>query len=217
MIHGGPAAPGSAAGLARGLSSDFFVLEPFQRSSGTVPLTVAQHVNDLASIAPEPCAIVGHSWGAMLGLSFTARYPNRVTRLTLVGCGTYNEECRAIYRERSKVLPEWFDRIDDAADDDSDSIPFDSAGHFETWEDELRLQREGQEPQSFTSISCPVLMLHGDIDPHPGPEMYAFLRHFIPQLEYVEFADCGHDPWRERRAREAFFKTLGEWLKASLI
>ena len=43
VIHGGPAAPGSAAGLARGLGSDFFVLEPFQRSSGTVPLTVAQH------------------------------------------------------------------------------------------------------------------------------------------------------------------------------
>lgn len=213
MLHGGPAAPGSAAGLAQGLASDFFVLEPFERSSGTVPLTVAQHVDDLAAIAPQPCAIVGHSWGAMLGLSFTARFPERVARLALVGCGTYNEECRAVYRERSKAGPDSFDLIDDG-DADADSPPFDPAGHTETWEDELRLQREGREPQSFTSISCPVLMLQGDLDPHPGPETCAFLRQFIPQIEYVEFAQCGHDPWRERRAREPFFKTLHDWLKS---
>jgi len=34
VLHGGPAAPGSAAPLARGLAGAFRVLEPWQRGSG---------------------------------------------------------------------------------------------------------------------------------------------------------------------------------------
>jgi pimeloyl-ACP methyl ester carboxylesterase len=78
VLHGGPGSPGSAAGLARALADEFSVLEPLQRRSGMVPLTVSQHVEDLAAIAPTGSAIVGHSWGAMLGLSFAACFPDRV-------------------------------------------------------------------------------------------------------------------------------------------
>ncbi len=37
--------------------------------------------------------------GAMLGLSFTARHPERVSRLVLVGCGTYDETCRVRFNQ----------------------------------------------------------------------------------------------------------------------
>ena len=104
VLHGGPGAPGSAAGLARALADEFSVLEPLQRRSGIVPLTVSQHVEDLAAIAPAGSAIIGHSWGAMLGLSFAACFPDRVSSLALVGCGTYDEECRAQFRSRLDAL-----------------------------------------------------------------------------------------------------------------
>lgn len=70
------------------------MLEPLQRRSGTVPLTVSRHVEDLAEVAPVPATLVGWSWGAMLGLSYATRYPERVTALVLVGCGTYDADAR---------------------------------------------------------------------------------------------------------------------------
>src|SRR3954465_13461954 len=99
VLHGGPGAPGSARGIARVLSQRFTVFEPLQRRSGSVPLTVEQHVRDLAAVAPSPALVVGHSWGAMLGLSFASRQPAAVSKLVLVGCGTYDEAARSRMRD----------------------------------------------------------------------------------------------------------------------
>jgi len=250
VLHGGPGAPGSAAGLARALGDKFSVLEPLQRGSGIVPLTVAQHVEDLAAIAPTGSAIVGHSWGAMLGLSFAASFPDRVSSLALVGCGTYDEECRAQFRSRLDALMDDVTRsrletlkfraamdvdpevrvaimrqcgdltmsveayeLIDSVDDPSDAVQYDGGANAETWNDVLRLQREGLEPQCFSRISCPVLMLHGYMDPHPGAATRDLLRRFIPHLQYVEFEKCGHEPWKEKHARHPFFVTLLSWLR----
>jgi len=48
----------------------------------------------------SPAILVGWSWGAMLGLSFAAAHPDRVAALALVGCGTYDETTRELYRTR---------------------------------------------------------------------------------------------------------------------
>jgi len=88
----------------------------------------------------------------------------------------------------------------------------DARGHQETWTDVLRLQAEGVEPSAFRAITCPVLMLHGDDDPHPGPATFEVLRRFIPQLQYRGFPRCGHQPWAERHAREPFLAALRDWL-----
>lgn len=250
VLHGGPGAPGSAAALARALADEFSVLEPLQRRSGDVPLTVSQHVEDLAAIAPAGSSIVGHSWGAMLALSFAACFPDRVSSLALVGCGTYDEECRAQFRARLDALmddatrfrlealkirvrmednPEVKDALMrqrgeltmsieayepmDRADDPGGVLRYDAGANEETWNDVLRLQREGLEPQRFSRISCPVFMLHGDVDPHPGAATRDLLRRFIPHLQYVEFEKCGHEPWKEQYARDPFLGALLSWLR----
>jgi len=247
VLHGGPGAPGSAAPLARALGRDFSVLEPLQRRSGEVALTVERHVLDLAEVAPPHAALVGHSWGAMLALSFASRFPERVSSIALVGCGTYDPTTRASYRaamearlgpERCAHLDELdrrldaevdahkrdelraqvgamhvavmaFDPVADAAEAD---VEVDERGHEETWQDCLRLQREGIEPAAFAAIHAPVIMLHGDDDPHPGPATHALLRRWMPQLEYVGFPRCGHEPWTERHARDTFLAALRAWL-----
>src|SRR5579862_220715 len=99
VLHGGPGAPGSASGLGRALAPHLQVIEPLQRRSGLVPLTVSQHVEDLAAVAPNPATLIGWSWGAMLGLSFAARFPERVSDLILVGCGTYDTATRALFKQ----------------------------------------------------------------------------------------------------------------------
>ena len=248
VLHGGPGAPGSARGLAQLLSDRFTVWEPLQRRAGAgVSLTVQQHVNDLAAVAPAPAWVVGHSWGAMLGLSFASRYPNAVTKLVLVGCGTYDADDRAqiiatvrerLEPEEQRTVNELEERlahesnpaVREAAlaqlgaihfrlqsyapiDEDVEDPPLDASGHIQTWNDVLRLQREGVEPAAFARIRAPVLMLHGSFDTHPGRATRDRLRQYLPQLEYVELERCGHEPWREQHARAAFAAILGDWLE----
>ncbi len=250
VLHGGPGAAGSARGLARILSPRFTVFEPLQRRSGSLPLTVEQHVQDLAAVAPSPALVVGHSWGAMLGLSFASRYPAAVSKLVLVECGTYDEAARARMRdsiqerlgpERRRHLAELEAQLGgetspiqrEAAlqqigvihseletyapvendSDPSELLPVDPEGHTETWNDVIRLQRDGVEPQAFSQIRAPVLMIHGDYDPHPGTATRDLLRKYIPHLEYLNLERCGHEPWREQHARESFAATLCDWLE----
>ena len=249
VLHGGPGAQGSAAGLAQSLAKDFIVLEPLQRRSGSVPLTVGQHIDDLAAIAPRPAILVGCSWGAMLGLSYAARFPERVSDLVLVGCGTYEESSRRILRESIQnrlsetefrhltdlqercaleqdptMRDELFKEIGDAfmraesyeliheSEPPVEIIPADANGNVETWTDVLRLQHEEIEPGIFSAITAPVLMIHGDTDPHPGGQTHDLLLRYIPQIEYVEMERCGHEPWRERYARDHFLDILRKWI-----
>ncbi len=89
---------------------------------------------------------------------------------------------------------------------------YDAAGHRETWRDMVRLQNTGLYPASFASIGVPVVMIHGDHDPHPGRSTFDCLRAFMPHMEYVELPCCGHYPWWEEFGREAFFGVLRDRL-----
>ena len=246
VLHGGPAAPGSVAGLAAPLAPEFEVWEPFQRPSGEVEVTIDRHVTDLHDIAAGVRVIVGHSWGAMLGLSYAARYPADVQALALVGCGTYDAASRTEYKRRidanlgteglrrKEELRTAFEQAGGAPErdrlckrigelnleaqsvellpDETAELVVDAKGHEETWNDVLRRQAAGVEPRSFDAIEARVVMLHGEGDPHPGPMIRDSLLPHIPQLEYIEFARCGHEPWRERHGREPFLAALRSWL-----
>ena len=103
LLHGGPGAPGDMAPLARHLCNHFRILEPLQRGSGDVPLTVARHVLDLYDVLRDPVRkgpvrLVGYSWGAMLALTYAARYPVEVERVVLIGCGTFDQRSHEAYQ-----------------------------------------------------------------------------------------------------------------------
>jgi pimeloyl-ACP methyl ester carboxylesterase len=246
-LHGGPAAIGEAAALARGLAGGFRVIEPWQRGSSDRPLSVARHVADLHEIVQSRCggerpALVGESWGAMLALAYAAAHQDSAGPLVLAGCGTFDEGSRAQLRaildhrttdalvQRLARLAEEFPdpaehlsrryeltrslySYDPVADAEVEKLPpLDVRAHEETWADMLRLQATGVYPAAFAAIRAPVLMLHGDYDPHPGEMIRASLAAYLPQLEYHELSRCGHSPWQERFARDEFFAVLRAWL-----
>jgi pimeloyl-ACP methyl ester carboxylesterase len=93
---------------------------------------------------------------------------------------------------------------------------FDERGHRETWQDALRLQEQGVQPGEFAGITAPVMMLHGEDDPHPGRMIRDSLSVVIGHLEYHEFPQCGHMPWNERFARDSFVTVLEQVLGQSL-
>lgn len=109
-LHGGPGAFGSAVRLAVGLSREFRVIEPWQRPSSDVPLTVAVHIEDLHNLIlshfkAERPALVGSSWGAMLALAYAAEHHDSITAIVLVGCGTFDRASWdvMIQRRRYKI------------------------------------------------------------------------------------------------------------------
>jgi len=245
VLHGGPGAPGYMAPVARGLADSFRVLEPLQRGSGGEPLTVARHIADLHELLESCCrdarpSLVGHSWGAMLGLAYAAAHPDRAGSLVLIGCGTFDpaarDRMRGIIEERldeglrrrMKRLPEEIPDPDERlqatsalmlplysyelASNDLEVESCDSRAHHETWQDMVRLQEEGVYPAAFAAIHAPVLMLHGAADPHPGPMIRASLQPHLPHLEYHAWERCGHYPWLEKAVRDEFLAILHEWL-----
>jgi pimeloyl-ACP methyl ester carboxylesterase len=184
--------------------------------------------------------LAGHSWGAMLALAYAAAHPGHVAALVLIGCGTFDvvarermQELRAqrmddIMRQRLEHLPEEFPDVNERLRvrgnlslvlDSYEPItrelelgPCDARAHQESWQDMLRLQEEGVYPAAFAAITAPVLMLHGAVDPHPGPLIRASLTPYLPQLEYREWERCGHYPWLERAVQDKFFAVLHSWL-----
>ena len=90
VVHGGPGAAGEMAPVARELSRDFGVLEPFQTAK-----SVDSQVQELMAILLEhgssPIALIGHSWGAWLSFMLAARHPRIVKKLILVSSGPFEE------------------------------------------------------------------------------------------------------------------------------
>ena len=246
LLHGGPGAAGYLAPVARELAGSFRVIEPFQRrGSAEKPVTIVDHIENLRELIAAQCgqerpALAGHSWGAMLGLCYAARYTDTVCGVVLVGNGTFDPASRQRLEEirkermgpemrrriselprtvadpdkRLALLGKWMKQIDsvDLIDEVMPEVCFDALGHDQIWADMIRLQRQGVYPEAFRKISCPAVMLHGAEDPHPGRMIYENLRQYIHQLEYLEFARCGHYPWLEMAAREEFYTVLKRWL-----
>jgi pimeloyl-ACP methyl ester carboxylesterase len=232
VVHGGPGMPGSCGALARALADPARVLEPWQTAH-----TVADHIADLAGFVAAQCGappiIVGHSWGAILALAFAAAHPAQARAIALVGSGTYDMASRlAFKRALAALLPAdaelWprsrrralIDRVYtveglpaelvDGAPLDTDAM--DERANRASWDDMLRLQADATYPAAFAAIRAPVVMLHGAHDPHPGPMIRDSLAPHLPQLEYREFARCGHYPWRERAVRDDFVRELRGWI-----
>ena len=96
VVHGGPGLWDMFGGLADGLADLCTVHRWDQRGCGRSepggPYTLARAVADLDVVraaAGDRVALLGHSWGAQLALSYALDHPDRVTRLVyLSGTGT---------------------------------------------------------------------------------------------------------------------------------
>jgi pimeloyl-ACP methyl ester carboxylesterase len=87
-------------------------------------------------------------------------------------------------------------------------VNFDEEAFRQTWADVISLQQQGVQPAEFENIGVPVVMIHGDEDPHPGKLIYDSLFPFIKNLQYFGLPCCGHKPWIEQYAKDDFYKLL---------
>ena len=245
VLHGGPGAPGYMAPVARELASTQGVLEPLQKA-----FSLEGQLNELHDVlekyADSPVAIIGSSWGAMLGYIFAARYPEYARKLILVGSGVYET------RYAESISPTRMARLDEDKRNEAEKLkqfldianPKDkpvylkryadlllSADAFEpltndleilayqpelnehVWRDAAALRRNGGLLALGKQITCPVVAIHGDYDPHPVEGVREPLTSVLTDFRMIILEKCGHYPWIERHARNRFFEILNRELE----
>ncbi|HOT01736.1 MAG TPA: alpha/beta hydrolase [Acidobacteriota bacterium] len=76
------------------------------------------------------------------------------------------------------------------------------------WPEMAELRRSGGLLELARSVRCPVTAIHGDCDSHPADGVAEPLAAVLPGFRFILLERCGHLPWLERHARDAFFQTL---------
>lgn len=245
VIHGGPGAAGEMAPVAKELSLVCGVLEPLQTAT-----SIEGQIQELQAVlgnhAHLPITLIGHSWGAWLGLLFAAHCPLFVKRLVMVGSGPFEEEyASGIMDTRLQRLDEQEQRLalslmeslnkSDGRDkkatltqfgklmskaDAYDTLPLrdEMEAHCQeeifqkVWEEARALRQSGELLRVGKQVQCPVIAIHGDYDPHPAEGVRKPLSPFIEDFQFILLPKCGHKPWVERAARDAFYRILADAL-----
>lgn len=240
VIHGGPGAPGEMAPVARELSAMTGVLEPLQ-TKDSLDGQVEELYDVLKNNTDRPIVLIGHSWGAWLGFIFTARRPEVVKKLILVGAGPFerkyveNIATERLTRLNEKDRIEALDLIDiinnpaienkdktmarlgllfskadtfDALPHRSEALEFDFTIHRKVWAQAEKLRSSGELLEMGRKITCPVIAIHGDYDPHPASGVSEPLARVLKDFKFILLEKCGHEPWIERYARDKFYEIL---------
>jgi pimeloyl-ACP methyl ester carboxylesterase len=99
-------------------------------------------------------------------------------------------------------------------DRSSDSVGSRGALFQQVWGEAAALRRSGELIAMAERIRCPVVAIHGDYDPHPAEGVRAPLSRALERFRFILLARCGHRPWIEGQAREAFFRILRSELES---
>jgi Predicted hydrolases or acyltransferases (alpha/beta hydrolase superfamily) len=91
---------------------------------------------------------------------------------------------------------------------EKDVIEFQEAVFQEVWHEAQELRSSGRLLEMAKQVRCPVVAIHGDYDPHPADGVEKPLRDTIADFRFILLEKCGHDPWKERAARDKFYEIL---------
>lgn len=81
------------------------------------------------------------------------------------------------------------------------------------WKDAQKMRSSGDLVSLGGKITCPVIALHGDYDPHPPEGVRLPLSRVLSDFRFILLDRCGHCPWHETHAREKFYAILREELQ----
>ncbi|MBN2026523.1 MAG: alpha/beta hydrolase [Actinobacteria bacterium] len=91
---------------------------------------------------------------------------------------------------------------------DNDIVAFQHDIFAAVWADAEAVRAGGVLLEMGRRITCPVVAIHGDFDPHPWEGIRMPLAGVLRDFRFVMLDKCGHHPWYERHAREAFYEVL---------
>lgn len=76
------------------------------------------------------------------------------------------------------------------------------------WKEAKELRTSRRLLELGKEIKCPVVIIHGDFDPRPIEGVTEPLRSVLKNLKITLLTKCGHHPWYEKHAKNAFYQTI---------
>jgi pimeloyl-ACP methyl ester carboxylesterase len=98
---------------------------------------------------------------------------------------------------------------------DLDGITDPAQMYQSVWPQAAWLRATGELLRRVAMITCPVVALHGDCDPHPTEGIQQPLAAQVKDFRMIILENCGHTPWCERHAKERFYQLLEQELSAA--
>jgi len=236
LIHGGPGGAGEMAPVAKELESSHGVLEPLQ-TKDTLEGQIEELRTILTEHAEPPITLVGYSYGAMLSFIVAAKYPELVHKLIMIGSGPlekpqhsimttrlsrmsniekeevkhWQEELKSSSNQAFAQLGALFAKVDTYAPIRiEEQIDPDYHIYSNVWPEVEKMRAEGKLAALKNHLKCPVVIIHGDYDPHPLKSLQQTLKDHILRIHLLP--KCGHKPWTEKYARDNFFAILKQEL-----
>jgi len=238
VVHGGPGAPGEMSTVARELSSAVGVLEPLLTAASVdgqveeLRVVLAENGGlPLALIGFSWGAWLGVIFAAnyptylnKLVLSSSGPFEEKYVASILK---TRLQRLRNGERREAKALHEAmitstlstdsltrFGQLISKADsydllpEESQPLPVNPEVYRSVWDEANRLRNSGRLLEIARRVECPVVAIHGDYDPHPADGVKQPLSKTIKDFRLILLKECGHYPWRERKARDTFYCIL---------
>ncbi len=233
VVHGGPGAIGSCAGICKGLSDKFGVLEILQ-SKNSIQELVDEMIDVIKSYGLKQVVLVGHSWGAWLSFIFASLHPEHVGKLILVGSGLFDVKYypQLVEANTVKIMPEEQKRDMQFANLLSENMEYNPYSYCllpnisddvisfneeqcKALMGEIMPIRDSGELLNYSEkINCPVVAIHGKNDPHIVDGIKIPLENHLSNFKMHVLEKCGHEPWKEHYAKEKFFDVLKKELDA---
>lgn len=211
VLHGGPGAPGCAAGLCRGLQAHGIPVLEHLQTGHTAEELMREMLSILDAYGIQAITVIGHSYGAWLALLFANAHPESVKNTVLIGCGPLEEkylpqltETRLLRKEQGLSDTDHFCALPNSS---GDMLYFDKQQHISLMNEMSARRKSGDLLKTALSVTGKVTAIHGAYDPHPVQALHV-LQEQLPGFTLHTLAQCGHDPWKERYAREEFLKIL---------
>lgn len=237
LVHGGPGAAGSLHCVAQILAEKFGVIEPYQ-SAHSVAGQIEELHSQLCEAEAKDIVLLGHSWGAWLVLLYTARHPELVRKVVLVGAGPLEEryvpeimarrlsrldsaqrelfaamlnELGSTNQKKLQQLQQFLIKTENYSiliGDASDSQAMDQSIYADVWPEAADLRRNGKLIEAAGKIRVPVYIVHGKDDPHPSRGISEPLLAIGMNPEIFLLDQCGHNPFFERFASDKFYHII---------
>lgn len=95
---------------------------------------------------------------------------------------------------------------------DNESVELNMGIYQSVWAEASKLRETNELVEHVNDIDCPVVAFHGDFDPHPIEGVEKPLSERLKDFKMIRLEKCGHTPWKERFAKDVFYRLLIEEL-----
>jgi Predicted hydrolases or acyltransferases (alpha/beta hydrolase superfamily) len=243
ILHGGPGAAGEAKPVAEALSADFGVLELLQTEksvSGQIE-ELYQQLSSNAELPAVLVGHSWGAWLAFLFASrypklvkklilvgagsFENRYNRDLMKIRLerldmqkrrevealmahIRLGSYDDNVLKQFGELMTVADSY-----DYLSDSTDEVALNMEIHSLVWREAAQLRDTNELISCADKIECPVVAFHGDYDPHPIAGVEKPLSKRLREFKMIRLSKCGHTPWKERCAKDEFYRLLKDELQ----